>query len=110
MVPAVTDISYRQWPQSQRVLRIDQASAPAHRGQTPIRRASAMPRGTQHRLLRCKSVAPTRAVSRGESQLLHQQCHAPALGLVPAEDQNQAWFKIAGADYYTCLLYTSPSP
>src|ERR1035437_2273578 len=30
---AVTDISYRQWPQSQWVLRIAQASAPAHRGQ-----------------------------------------------------------------------------
>ena len=34
MVPAVTDISYRQCSQSQRLRRIDQASAPAHRGQT----------------------------------------------------------------------------
>src|ERR1035437_6744782 len=34
MVPAVTDISYRQRSQSQRFRRIDQASAPAHRGHT----------------------------------------------------------------------------
>ena len=34
MVPAVTDISYRQLSQRRRFRRIDKASAPEHRGQT----------------------------------------------------------------------------